>query len=815
MRAHIGILLLAGVVYAQRVQPDFAPTLSGTAGQTLSRGWTGEGQRRIKSIVEIRTVPDLKEPLRADFDDLSAKPTIRLTIPPSTPEGTYSVEIRALSEDGQTTTDRFSVRVNGIQLPRSAVGRVPVILLNGFQVICTNRGSALTDSESTFGKLASLLQADQVPVAFFNNCAYDDIPIEQLGRALGDYLSNLRYADGTPIPQFDLVAHSMGGLIARSHLAGIQSDGTASPPTNHKTRKLVFLATPNFGSFQSAKAAGDVQAREMILGSAFLWNLASWNQGRDDLRGADALSIVGNAGSWYSPGGLDDGVVSLTSASLGFASSEDRRTRIVPYCHSTPGFFTGLGMTCSGPRGIADIDTSAHLTARIVRAFLADEATWTTIGASPSQDPWLSKYGGMYFAYQTAAGQWITDLTRASFGSVPLSIGGVSGSAPTGTIFYHEFVNGTGPFQATSASLGLLLACGPFAEPVGRYSVYRCWQPPPTISLSPTQLQFAHTVGVTPPPSQSITVANSGSGSFTWSVAANASWLSLSSAPGILSVAVNPNGLSPNTYQGTITITASLASNSPQAVPVTLVVTPATSTVVVTSVTNAASGGSGPIAPGEMITIKGIGLGPAAGVSFSVNSTTGMLDSALAGARVFLGSVPAPLTYVSATQINAIVPYEIPAPGQATLQVSYQGQISAGTTVQMGNAAPAVFTFNSTGSGQAVAANEDGTFNGPATPAAKGSYVTVYFTGGGRTAPAGGTGSVNPTTLKYLTQDVSVSVGGQAALVAFAGAAPTFVDGVGQLNIRLADNTPSGTALPLVLRVGGVASPASGTLAVR
>jgi uncharacterized protein (TIGR03437 family) len=93
--------------------------------------------------------------------------------------------------------------------------------------------------------------------------------------------------------------------------------------------------------------------------------------------------------------------------------------------------------------------------------------------------------------------------------------------------------------------------------------------------------------------------------------------------------------------------------------------------------------------------------------------------------------------------------------------------------------------------------------------------VTIYFTGGGQTNPPGVTGSVTGLVLKSLTQPVSVTVGGLPATVAFAGAAPTFVDGVLQLNIRLADNTPSGSALPLSIVVGGVSSPAGVTLAVQ
>ncbi len=114
----------------------------------------------------------------------------------------------------------------------------------------------------------------------------------------------------------------------------------------------------------------------------------------------------------------------------------------------------------------------------------------------------------------------------------------------------------------------------------------------------------------------------------------------------------------------------------------------------------------------------------------------------------------------------------------------------AGTTLLLpvATAAPGLFTFNSTGTGPAAAVNQDGSLNGSSNPAAAGSYVTLYFTGGGQTNPAGVTGSISGSQLKWLVQSVTVTVGGQPATVAFDGAAPTFIDGFLQLNIGV----PSG-----------------------
>jgi uncharacterized protein (TIGR03437 family) len=338
---------------------------------------------------------------------------------------------------------------------------------------------------------------------------------------------------------------------------------------------------------------------------------------------------------------------------------------------------------------------------------------------------------------------------------------------------------------------------------------------PPTISLSLSNLNFAFTVGGAAPAAQTVSVVNTGGGTLSYIVTSNAAWLNASASGGTITVSVTPVGLAANTYHGAITVSAVGASNTPQTISVTLAVTgSALPSVVITGVRHSATGLSGPIAPGELITLTGTGLGPNTGTEFSVNPATGMVDTTLAGSRVVFGSTPAPLTYVSATQINVIAPYEIAGQSRVAIQVEYQGNLSASQTVQVIPASPGAYTLTSSGSGAVVAANQDGTLNSLSNPAAKGSYVTIYFTGGGQTNPVGVTGSITGVPLKWLTQSISVTVGNQPAIVSFDGSAPTFVDGVDQLNIQLSANTPSG-AQPIVINIGGVFSPSSVTLAVQ
>lgn len=722
-----------------------------------------------------------------------------LTLPP----GEYAVRVSAVSESGEEREATVNVILSPVATVPSTATKPPVVLLNGWQLGTLSNCPVSASSADTFGRLAQLLTSSGgVPVVyFFDNCVEDpNGPIEELGNTLGQVLDLIRYDTGAPAPQVDLIAHSMGGLIARAYLAGLQPDASLAPPLNPRVRKLITIATPHFGSFQAIPSLG-LQATQMIPGSPFLWGLASWNQGSDDLRGVDPLAIAGNAGPLFGAPNASDGLVSLTSASLGFASGASR-IRILPYCHTNLAFLASL-LRCLA-RGIANVDDAPE-TGQIILSFLADTAVWTTIGTAPAQDPYLSQFGGVYFALDGASGQRTADLSEVSIGSVRLTNGGTAN-----TVFYTELVKDAGTFQAVSASLGTQ-SCGPFTPAIGFYTVFRCKNAPVISSITPLVQNVS---GRLAPSGASITINGMGFG------AQRCPSCTVTAFPGGAALQISSwtdqaiNALLPAAFSGLTRILVQTVAGS-DSINFMALPPPAQSTVSVTSVSNAAGGAAGALAPGELVTIKGTGLGPAAGASFIVNPATGSVDTTLAGTRVFFGNFAAPVTYASAAQVNAMVPYEVAGQLQASMQVEYQGVRSAGTLAQIAKAAPAAFTFNSTGAGQAVAANQDGSLNGPGSPAAKGSYVTIYFTGGGQTNPPGVTGSVTGSVLKRLTQDTAVAVGGQPAAVTFVGAAPGLVDGVGQLNIRLADNTPSGVAVPLVITVGGVRSPATATLAVQ
>jgi len=96
--------------------------------------------------------------------------------------------------------------------------------------------------------------------------------------------------------------------------------------------------------------------------------------------------------------------------------------------------------------------------------------------------------------------------------------------------------------------------------------------------------------------------------------------------------------------------------------------------------------------------------------------------------------------------------------------VAYQGQTSAPINVSVAQAAPALFTANSSGTGQAAAVDASGPYNNTANPASSGQWVYLYGTGFGQTNPPGEDGAFSlapPAGVLPLPllQPVTVTIG--------------------------------------------------------
>ena len=136
-------------------------------------------------------------------------------------------------------------------------------------------------------------------------------------------------------------------------------------------------------------------------------------------------------------------------------------------------------------------------------------------------------------------------------------------------------------------------------------------------------------------------------------------------------------------------------------------------------------------------------------------------------------------------------------------------------TVPVAAATPGIFTLASSGIGPAAVLNQDNSVNDPAHPAARGSIIQIYATGEGQTAPPGVTGAVTGSDLKTPLLPVKVAIGGQDALVQFAGSAGNAVAGLFQVNAVVPQAVTPGTAVPITISVGGVASQSGVTIAVQ
>ena len=220
---------------------------------------------------------------------------------------------------------------------------------------------------------------------------------------------------------------------------------------------------------------------------------------------------------------------------------------------------------------------------------------------------------------------------------------------------------------------------------------------------------------------------------------------------------------------------------------------------------NVFSGVGGRVAPGEIVSLFGSGLGPLSGVALGFDGATGLLPTFGSGVAVSLNGQPAPLYFVSTGQINIQVPYEVSGSTEARLVVTVNGQASDTVTLPVVATKPGLVTR---------VWNQDGSINAPDNPALAGSVVVLYATGQGITNPASRTGAYPVGSFPEPVLPATVSIGGLTSEVLFRGQAPGTA-GVMQLNVRLPEGITAGNGVPVVLTIGGVSSQAGVTIAVK
>jgi uncharacterized protein (TIGR03437 family) len=108
-------------------------------------------------------------------------------------------------------------------------------------------------------------------------------------------------------------------------------------------------------------------------------------------------------------------------------------------------------------------------------------------------------------------------------------------------------------------------------------------------------------------------------------------------------------------------------------------------------VANAASGTS-PVAPGSIAIVQGSFL-----LDTPVISSGSSWPANLGGLSIQFGATPAPLYYVSGSQVNFQVPWELAGSSTASLTVTAGGQTSDPQTVSIAPYAPGIFSMKAQG----------------------------------------------------------------------------------------------------------------------
>jgi uncharacterized protein (TIGR03437 family) len=339
--------------------------------------------------------------------------------------------------------------------------------------------------------------------------------------------------------------------------------------------------------------------------------------------------------------------------------------------------------------------------------------------------------------------------------------------------------------------------------------------------LTPTGSPCTYSVSLTtwqaPASGGSLTVGIGTAASCTWAVTGLPGWMTISGASsgaGSASVAL---AVLPNNTGATLSATVLVAGVS---VTVTQPAAASAALPPIKSVVNAASYIGGAVSPGELVTIFGTGIGPAAAAGATTDPATGRLATNIGGVQVLFNGVAAPMIYASSTQISAVVPYEMSTVANPSVWINFAGQTSNAYPLTMAATAPGLFAQNASGSGPGAILNQDNSLNGPNHGAASGSVVQVFMTGEGQTTPQVVTGAITTATLPppqvtpAPVQPVGVFINGQQVPYTYAGEAPGMVAGVMQLNVQIPPYWPSG-ALSIQVSIGRIMSQSGITVTVQ
>jgi uncharacterized protein (TIGR03437 family) len=202
--------------------------------------------------------------------------------------------------------------------------------------------------------------------------------------------------------------------------------------------------------------------------------------------------------------------------------------------------------------------------------------------------------------------------------------------------------------------------------------------------------------------------------------------------------------------------------------------------------TSAASFSVDALAPETIAAAFGTGLASGTQVAGATP-----LPTELGGTKVYVNGVPAPLFFVSAGQINFLVPAEVLTGGAVVEVVSGDNTLSRGA-INLNSVAPSLFTSSASGVGapaalvtkDGISFTPAGTIDGSPNPVDANDYLVLFGTGFRRASAS----------------SINITIGGKSAPVLFAGAQGGFA-GLDQLNTQI----PTGLSgvVDLVVSING------------
>ena len=216
------------------------------------------------------------------------------------------------------------------------------------------------------------------------------------------------------------------------------------------------------------------------------------------------------------------------------------------------------------------------------------------------------------------------------------------------------------------------------------------------------------------------------------------------------------------------------------------------------SAVNGASFARIAIAPGAVVAIFGASF---AGGSLSASSVP--LPTVLGETSVTFNGVPAPLFFVSSGQINAQVPFDLPAGIVVSIQVKRGSNLSTVRTANVATVSPGIFILDQATSAGAVFHSSDFSPVSSSSPARPGEYLAIYCTGLGplRIPVKSGDAAPSVPPLAETVYVPTVNIGGLPTNVIFSGLAPGFV-GLYQVNAQVPAGLPTGSQLVQMTTLG-------------